>query len=79
MLGVGVVRDGLGIGHIDRVIWSGIALFLVKLDVHLPRGVLLLEFVDEVVGEGLVALHGDEGVTKEIESSPCDISLDDSK
>ena len=46
-------------------------------DVHFPRGVPFLQCPYDVVGEGLVALHRDEGVAKEVEPSASVISLDD--
>lgn len=47
------------------------------LDVHFPRGVSFLQRAYDIVGKGLIALHGDEGVAKKIESSPRIISFDD--
>jgi hypothetical protein len=47
------------------------------LDVHFPRGVSFLESAYDIVGKGLIALHGDEGIAKKIESSPRIISFDD--
>jgi hypothetical protein len=45
--------------------------------VHFPRGVPFLQRPYDVVGEGLIALHRDEGVAKEVEPSASVVSLDD--
>ena len=47
------------------------------LDVHFPVGVLLLNLLDDFMGEGFVASHGDEGIAEKVESSPCIVALDD--
>jgi hypothetical protein len=51
----------------------------VVLDVHLPGGVLVLELLDEVLGEGLAAIDGDECVAEEVELSASVVALDDSE
>lgn len=49
------------------------------LDVHFPAGILLFDFTDDLVGEGVTAFEGDEGVAEEIEFPSSVISLDDSE
>lgn len=46
-------------------------------DVHFPGGVSLMESVDDISGEGLVASHGDKGVAEEVVFAASIIALYD--
>lgn len=48
-------------------------------DIHFPSGIPFLEGTYDIMGKGIVALHGDKGIAKKVESSPRIISLDDPK
>ena len=46
----------------------------IKFNVHLPGGILFLEHSYNIVSEGLVALHGNKSITKQVKFSACIIS-----
>lgn len=52
---------------------------VIKLDIHLPSWVLLLQFPDDLIPKGLISLHGDKGITKEVKSSSGAISSNNPK
>lgn len=76
------IRLVLWIGRIRHLVgtWVLEAFFVqIVLDIHLPSGVVFLEALNEVLGEGLVASHGHEGVTEHIESAAGVVAFDDSE
>lgn len=78
--GVGLIAHLLRIGHrlVKRLDISLYFLSIVLIfDVHFPRGVSFLESAYDIIGKGLVTLHGDEGIAKKIESSPGIITFND--
>ena len=67
----------MNIGILEVFLWFSSVIIL--LDVHFPGGVIFLKFLNEIVGEGLIALHGDECVAEEIKLAAIVISFDDSR
>ena len=49
---------------------------IIKFNVHLPGGILFLEHPDNIVSEGLIALHGNKSITKQVKFSACIIPTD---
>ena len=87
ILRVGVDREVALVGHrpggsVAQVLaWVGLGVpfaVVVVLDVHLPGGMVLLELGNDLVGEGLVSPHCDEGVAEEVEFPAGVVTLDDS-
>lgn len=78
--GVRLVAHLLRIGHrLVKRFWISLHFLpiVLILNVHFPRGVSFLEGAYDIIGKGLITLHGDEGIAKKIESSPRIISFDD--
>lgn len=47
-------------------------------DIHFPSWIFFLQFLDDVIGECLIALHRDEGIAEEVEPAASIISFNDS-
>lgn len=48
-------------------------------DIHFPAGMIFLQFVDDIMSESLIALHGDKSIAEEVKFSSIVITFNNPK